>query len=81
MSDRLNKELIKAPVTNPICTDIVSHAIPESLKCHSTEREGTTAEAENQSPIASNSAIESVTKVLHSILLQWIKERVIYPSL
>ena len=65
LSARLSKADPNAPATNPICTDIVSHARPASLKLHALVRAGTTAEAENHTAMPSNSASASSNSVRH----------------
>ena len=54
-----------APTTNPICTDIVSHALPPSSNDHNAAKSFVTAEAENQTTIANNSAKESNKSIRH----------------
>ena len=44
-----------APATNPACTGVVSQAAAPALRCHWLVRAGTTAEAENHTPMASTS--------------------------
>ena len=44
---------IMAPSTNPACTGAVSHAAAAALKCHWLASAGTTAEAENHTPMDS----------------------------
>ena len=41
-----------APATNPACTGAVSHAAAPALRCHWRVKAGTTAEAENHTPMA-----------------------------
>ncbi len=65
LSARVNADEPSAPTTKPICTDIVSQALPESLRPHASVRAGTTADAENQTDIASSSASESKSSVRH----------------
>ena len=42
-----------APATNPACTGVVSQAADPALMCHCLARAGTTAEAENHTPMTS----------------------------
>ena len=56
MSGRLRVALSSVPATNPICTDIVSHAELADERPQSFSRVGTTAEALNHSVIPNSSA-------------------------
>jgi hypothetical protein len=55
-SDRLKTALMSVPTTKPSCTESVSHPACVSVKDHSARIAGTTAEAENHSDMANNSA-------------------------
>jgi len=55
-SARLRSALARAPATKPSWTLMVSHACSAPSMPHSTESWGTTAEAENQRPMAKASA-------------------------
>ena len=48
-----------APVANPSWTEVVSHAAPASPRSHASRNSGTTALAENQSPMANSSTSAS----------------------
>jgi hypothetical protein len=48
----------KHPTTNPICTDVVSQARPDAPNPQTPVKVGTSIEAENQTAIASSSAME-----------------------
>jgi hypothetical protein len=52
MSDRFSTALNNVPVTKPNCTERVSHAAVDSLRFHSFDRTGTTADALNHKLIA-----------------------------
>src|SRR5690606_17602261 len=54
-----------APITKPICTDMVSHALPDSSSAHAVVSAGTTAEAENHTAITSSSASDSSRSARH----------------
>src|SRR5688572_4529031 len=58
-SGRLPSALTRVPPMNPSWTAMVSPALPPSPSCHSLRNAGSTAEAENQSDSASNSASDS----------------------
>src|SRR5262245_22482239 len=64
-ADRLNQAEPNAPTTKPICTEIVSQARPDSSKVQADVSAGTTAEAENQTAIASNSASDIKSSICH----------------
>jgi hypothetical protein len=64
-SARLNTADTSAPATKPACTDMVSQARPPSSRLHAADSAGTTAEAENHTAIASNSAMANIPMVAH----------------
>ncbi len=61
----------RLPMTKPICTDMVNQACPEGLNCQASVKAGTTAEAENQTVITSNSARASKKMVCHFPRFEW----------
>jgi hypothetical protein len=66
-SARFNNAEPKAPTTKPICTDIVSHARPESLNAHAAVNAGRAAEAENHTPFANKTDSASRSSVRHLV--------------
>ncbi len=64
-SARLSTALSSAPTTKPSCTLIVSHDCPAPPSRHSSVSCGMTAEAENQSDMASISASANSQRLRH----------------
>ena len=64
-SASVNSVLVNAPTTKPICTLMVSQDCCPDVSDHSWVSWGTTADAENQSDMASNSASANSQRVRH----------------
>src|SRR6266496_4788638 len=65
ISERLRRALSSVPKTKPSWTAMVSQLAAESLRCHSTRKAGTTADALNQSDMPSNSARDKSASARH----------------